>query len=155
MTQTAINCQFTPRILLVNQFTRTGHQIGHTSSPAPVVLSIGFIDTVGYNVQAVNIINGFFHKAKWSVAAKCQTHFQPHLPTPVNDISKLCTDEMLRRNHQHIGTCRCNLLNKHTVHADGINMTFNRQIGCRTNACDDLMSAHQLHILQIVHICCI
>ena len=106
-------------------------------------------------METVNIINGFLNKAERSITSKGQTNLQISLPAPVDDVGKLSSDKMLSRYNEHVSSGVGNLFDKHVIHRDRINMTLNGFIGYRTDAGDNLMPSHKLHILKIMHVCCI
>ncbi len=74
------------------------------------------------------------------------------LPAPVDDIGKLGAEKMLCRYDQHVCAGFVDLFNEHPVHGDGIDMTFDGFVGNRSDACDDLVPAHELHVLKVVHV---
>ena len=59
---------------------------------------------------------------------------------------------MLSRQDQHITASSGNLLDKEAVALTGVEVALDGLVGNRTDTLNDLMAAHELHILQIIHI---
>ena len=104
------------------------------------------------DLEAVNVVDGLIHKAQRGVAAKGETDLHAKLMAVVHDVGQRRADEVLGGQDQHIAAGGGDLLNEEAVALPGVEMALNGLVRDRADALDNLVAAHKLHILQIIHI---